>query len=63
VDSGNQFRMPVHWRERDWACLKEAVRDEELGVREPLAACVLLKFFECSLLRAQEYLLQFVISM
>jgi hypothetical protein len=39
------------------------VRDEELVVRGALAACGLLKFFECSLVREQEYLLQFLISM
>jgi hypothetical protein len=44
-------------------CLREAVRDEEPTVRGALAACGLLKFFECSLVRAQEYLLQFLISM
>jgi hypothetical protein len=32
-------------------------------VHGALAACGLLKFFECPLLRAQEYLLQFLISM
>jgi hypothetical protein len=41
--------------------LREAVRDEEPGVRGPLAACGLLKFFDCSLVQAQEYLLQFLI--
>jgi hypothetical protein len=63
VNAGDQFRMPVHWRERDWACLREVVRDESQGVQGPLAACGLLKFFDCPLLRAQEYLLQFLISM
>jgi hypothetical protein len=33
------------------------------GVRATLAACGLLKFFECSLIRAQEYILQFLIQM
>jgi hypothetical protein len=36
---------------------------EEPGVRATLAACGLLKFFECPLIRAQEYLLQFLIQM
>jgi hypothetical protein len=36
---------------------------EELGVHATLAACGLLKFFECPLIRAQEYLLQFLIRM
>jgi hypothetical protein len=36
---------------------------KSLTVRDTLAACGMLKFFECSLLRAQEYLLQFLISM
>jgi hypothetical protein len=36
---------------------------EEPGVRATLAACGLLKFFECPLIRAQEYLLQFLIRM
>jgi hypothetical protein len=39
------------------------MRDEEPMVRGALAACGLLKFFECPLLRAQEYLLEFLISM
>jgi hypothetical protein len=38
------------------------IRDEEPVVCGALAACWLLKFFECSLVRAQEYLLQFLIS-
>jgi hypothetical protein len=33
------------------------------GVRANLATCGLLKFFECPLIRAQEYLLQFLIQM
>jgi hypothetical protein len=36
---------------------------EEPGVHATLAACGLLKFFECPLIRAQEYLLQFLIRM
>jgi hypothetical protein len=55
--------MSVHWRERDWSCLQEAVRDEEPIVRDTLETCGLLKFFECSLLREHEYLLEFLISM
>jgi hypothetical protein len=55
--------MSIHWRERDWARLREAMRDEEPVVHGALAACGLLKFFECPLVRAQEYLLQFLISM
>jgi hypothetical protein len=54
--------IPFHWREIDWARLREAVRDEELTVRGPLASCGLLKFFYYSLVWAQEYLLQFLIS-
>jgi hypothetical protein len=36
---------------------------EEPGVHATLAACGLLKFFECPLIQAQEYLLQFLIQM
>jgi hypothetical protein len=36
---------------------------EEPGVRATLAACGLLKFIECPLIRVQEYLLQFLIWM
>jgi hypothetical protein len=36
---------------------------EELGVCATLAACGLLKFFEFLSIRAQEYLLQFIIQM
>jgi hypothetical protein len=25
------WMMSIHWRERDWSCLREAVRDEEPG--------------------------------
>ena len=63
MDVGDQLMMPIHWRERDWVCLREAVRDEESVVRGTLEACGMLKFFECSLVRAQDYLLQFLISM
>jgi hypothetical protein len=55
--------MPVGWRERDWAQLRDAVAIEEPGVRATLATCGLLKFFECPLIWAQEYLLQFLIQM
>jgi hypothetical protein len=36
---------------------------EEPGVRATLAACGLLKLFECPLIRVQEYLIQFLIRM
>jgi hypothetical protein len=39
------------------------VRDEDSTNQDTLASCGLLKFFECSLVRAQEYLLQFLITM
>jgi hypothetical protein len=55
--------MPVGWRERDWSQLRDVVAIEEPGVHATLAACGLLKFFECPLIRAQEYLLQFLIQM
>jgi hypothetical protein len=55
--------MSVHWRERDWSQLRDAVAIEESGVRATLATCGLLKFFECPLIQAQEYLLQFLIQM
>jgi hypothetical protein len=55
--------MPVQWRERDWAQLRDAVANEGPGVCATLATCGLLKFFECSLIRAHEYLLQFLIQM
>jgi hypothetical protein len=43
--------------------MRDAVAIEEPGVHATLAACGLLKFFECPLIRAQEYLLQFLIRM
>jgi hypothetical protein len=49
--------MSVHWRERDWSQLREAVAIEEPIVRDTFTPCGLLKFFECPLIRAQEYLL------
>jgi hypothetical protein len=55
--------MVVHWREKDWSHLREAVTIEESTVHATLVACGLLKFFECPLIRAQEYLLQFLIQM
>ena len=63
VDVDYQFMISIHWRERDKEFLREAVRDEEPAICGTLAACGLLKFFECSLVRAQDYLLQFLISM
>jgi hypothetical protein len=57
VDAGDHSMMLIHWRERDGAHLREAVRDQEPTVRGALATCGLLKFFECSLVRAKEYLL------
>jgi hypothetical protein len=55
--------MSIGWREGDWSHLRDAVAIEEPGVHENLVACGLLKFFECPLIRAQEYLLQFRIQM
>jgi hypothetical protein len=55
--------ISVHWRERDWSQLREVVAIEEPVVCDTLAACGLLKFFECPLIQAQEYLLQFLIHM
>ena len=55
--------MDVRWRERDWEPLREKVTEARLAVRASLAASGLLKFFECPLIRAQEYLLQFLIEM
>jgi hypothetical protein len=49
--------MPVGWQERDWSQLRDAVAIEEPDVRATLETCGLLKFFECSLIWAQEYLL------
>jgi hypothetical protein len=54
--------MSVHWRERDWDRLREAVREQPV-VRRHLAACGLLKFFDCPLIWSQEFLLQFLIQM
>jgi hypothetical protein len=55
--------MEVQWRERDWEPLREAVAEARLAVRASLVASGLLKFFECPLIWAQEYLLQFLIEM
>ena len=55
--------MPVRWRERDWAQLRDVVAIEGPGVRATLATCGLLKFFECLLIWAHEYLLQFLLQM
>jgi hypothetical protein len=55
--------MPVRWCERDWDQLREAMAIEGPRVHATLATCGLLKFFECPLIRAQEYLLQFLIQM
>jgi hypothetical protein len=55
--------MAVQWRERDWSQLRDAVANVGPEVRATLATCGLLKFFECPLVRAQEYLLQFLLHM
>jgi hypothetical protein len=55
--------MDVRWRERDWSQLRDVVANARPAVRASLAASGLLKFFECPLIRAQEYLLQFLIEM
>jgi hypothetical protein len=55
--------MDVRWRERDWEPLREEVAKARLAARVSLAASGLLKFFECPLIRAEEYLLQFLIEM
>jgi hypothetical protein len=55
--------MDVRWREREWELLREEVAEARPAVRATLAASGLLKFFECPLLQAQEYLLHFLIEM
>jgi hypothetical protein len=55
--------MSVHWRERDWSQLREAMAIEDSVVRDTLETCGLLNFFECPLIQAQDYLLQFLIWM
>ena len=54
--------MEVRWCERDWEPLREAVVEARLAVQASLVASGLLNFFECPLIRAQEYLLQFLIE-
>jgi hypothetical protein len=55
--------MDVRWRERDWEPLREEVAEARPAVRASLAASGLLKYFECPLLRAHQYLLHFLIEM
>jgi hypothetical protein len=55
--------MAVRWRERDWSQLRDVVANAGPEVRATLATCGLLKFFECLLIWAQEYLLQFLLQM
>ena len=55
--------MPIGWQEWDWSQLRDTMAIEEPGVHATLEACGLLKFFECPLIRAHEYLLQFLIRM
>jgi hypothetical protein len=55
--------MMVGWQERDWSQMRDVVAIEEPGVHATLVAYGILKFFECPLIWAQEYLLQFLIWM
>jgi hypothetical protein len=55
--------MDVRWHKRDWEPLREEVAEVRPTVRATLAVSGLLKFFECPLLRAQEYLLHCLIEM
>jgi hypothetical protein len=55
--------MDVRWRERDWSQLQDVVANAQPVIRAALATSGLLKLFECPLIRAQEYLLQFLIEM
>jgi hypothetical protein len=55
--------MDVRWRERDWSQLHDVVANAGPAVRAALATNGLLKFFECPLIRVQEYLLQFLLQM
>jgi hypothetical protein len=55
--------MDVRWCEWDWESLREEVAEARLAVQASLAASGLLKFFECPLIPAQEYFLQFLIEM
>ena len=55
--------MVVRWCERDWSQLRDAVANAPPIVQAAFATSGLLKFFECPLIRAQEYLLQFLLQM
>jgi hypothetical protein len=55
--------MDVRWHERDWSQLRDVVANVGPAVRAALATSGFLKFFECPLIRAQEYLLQFMLQM
>jgi hypothetical protein len=55
--------MDVRWHEWDWEPLREEVAEARPAVWATLAASGLLKFFECPLLWAQEYLLRCLIEM
>jgi hypothetical protein len=59
--------MDVRWHERDWSQLRDAVANAppvvRVAVQAALATSGLLKFFECPLIWAQEYLLHFLIEM
>ena len=49
--------MDVRWQERDWSQLRDVVANAGPAVRAALATSGLLKFFECLLIHAHEYLL------
>jgi hypothetical protein len=55
--------MDVRWCERDWSQLRDVVANAGPAVRATLATSGLLKFFECPLIQAQEYLVQFLLQM
>jgi hypothetical protein len=55
--------MDARWCERDWSQLRDVVVNAQPAVRATLATIGLLKFFECPLIRAHEYLLQFLLQM
>jgi hypothetical protein len=55
--------MDVWWHERDWSQLQDVVANAGPTVRADLVTSGLLKFFECPLIREQEYLLQFLLHM
>jgi hypothetical protein len=57
------MNMDVRWYKRDWSQLRDAVANAGPAVRVALATSGLLKFFECPLIWAQEYLLQFLLQM